>query len=54
MVNSTDFKNGFFYIRGKLRDNDDPYYRLSMETENNKSKLKCGYNKVGDDVELIF
>lgn len=54
MVYKTFYEEGCFHIRGKLRDNDDTHYRLSMEIEKGKNKIKCGYNKTGDDVILIL
>ena len=35
-------------ILGRIRDNDDHNYFLSIETEKLESKANCGYNEKGD------
>lgn len=41
-------------MKGKIRDNDNPNYFLSLEVVDGLERIKCGYNQTGDNVELIF
>ena len=45
--------NGYLVLKGKLRDNDDHKFLLSLDTDKKGDTFaKCGYNHKGDWVVM--